>query len=104
MWKLLTELAKLLFKLMDVQELEALEKVSTPWVKVVNKNLKKINNTLSSMIGKKLKDTIKLDIVPLDKKYPEKTILHKDGLYRYLYQPGEQHGDKKKTSNISCLG
>ena len=89
---------------MDVQELEALEKVSTPWVKVLNKNLKKINNTLSSMIGKKLKDTIKLDIVPLDKKYPEKTILHKDGLYRYLYQPGEQHGHKKKTSNIPCLG
>ena len=47
---------------MDAQELEALEKVSTPWVKVLNKNLKKINNTLSSMIGKKLKDTIKLDI------------------------------------------
>ena len=89
---------------MDVQELEALEKVSTPWVKVLNKNLKKINNTLSSMIGKKLKDTIKLDIVLLDKKYPEKTILHKDGLYRYLYQPGEQHGDKKKDKQHTLFG
>ena len=41
----------------------------------------------------KPKDAIKLDNVPLDKKYPEETVLPEDGLYRYLYQPGEQHGD-----------
>ena len=36
-----------------------------------------MNNTISSMIGMKPKDAIKLDNVPLDKKYPEETILPK---------------------------
>ena len=46
------------------------------------------------MTDMKPKDTIKLDIVPLDKTYPEETVLPEDGLYRYLYQPGEQHEDQ----------
>ena len=50
------------------------------------------------MIGRKPKDAIKLDTIPLDKKYPEETVLLKDGLCRYLYQPGEQHGDKKRPA------
>ena len=54
-----------------------------------------MNNTKSSMIDMKPKDAIKLDTVPLDKTYPEETALPEDGLYRYLYQPGEQHGDEK---------
>ena len=33
---------------------------------------------------------------PLDKKYPEEAVLLEDGLYRYLYQPGEQHGEQKR--------
>ena len=45
------------------------------------------------MTNMKPKDTIKLDNVLLDNKYPEETVLPKDGLYRYLYQPGKQHGD-----------
>ena len=57
--------------------------------------MNKMNNTVSSMIDMKPKGTIKLDTVPLDKNYPKETILPKDGLYRYLYQPGEQHGDQK---------
>ena len=57
-----------------------------------------MNNTVSSMIGMKPKDTIKLDNVPLDKKYPGETVLPEDGLYRYLYQPGEQHGDQKRRA------
>ena len=57
-----------------------------------------MNNTVSSMIGMKPKDAIKLDNVPLDKKYPEETVLPDDGLYRYLYQPGEQHGDQKRRA------
>ena len=44
------------------------------------------------------KDEIKLDTVPLDKKYLEETILPEDGLYRYLYQPGEQHGDQQRRA------
>ena len=72
------KLAKLLFKLMDVQELQNPEKVSAIWVKTVNK----MDNTVLSVIGMKLKDVIKLDTVPLDKTYPQETVLPKDGLYR----------------------
>ena len=47
------------------------------------------------MIGMKPKDAIKLGTIPLSKTYPEETVLPEDGLYRYLYQPGEKHGDQK---------
>ena len=90
------ELAKLLFKPMDAQELQDPEKVSTIWVKNLNKTVNKMNNTVSSMIGMKPKDAIKLDTVPLDKTYPEETVLPEDGLYRCLYQPGKKHGDQKR--------
>ena len=66
------ELAKLLFKPMDAQKLQDPEKVSTIWVKNLNKTVNKINNTVSSMIGMKPIDAIKLDTVPLDKTYPKK--------------------------------
>ena len=89
------ELPKLLFKPMDVQELQDPEKVSTIWVKNLNKILNKMNNTISSMIGMKPKDAIKLATVPLDKTYPKKTVLPDDGLCRYLCKPVEQHGDQK---------
>ena len=79
------ELAKLLFK-----------KVSTIWIITLNKILSKMNNTVSPMVGMKPKNAIKLDTVPLDKTYPEETILPEDGLYRYLYQPGKQHGEQKR--------
>ena len=55
-----------------------------------------MNNTKSLMIDMKPKDAIKLDTVPLGKKYPEETVPPEDGLYRYLYQPSEQHGDQKR--------
>ena len=92
------ELAKLLFKPTDVQEVQDSEKVSTIWVKNLDKIVNKMNNTKSSMIDMKPKDAIKLDTVPLDKKYPEETLLPEDGLYRYLYQPGEQHEDPKRRA------
>ena len=83
------ELAKLLFKPMDAQELQDPEKVSTIWVKNLKNIVNKMNNTESSMTGMKPKDAIKLDTVSLDKTYPEETVLPEDGLYRYLYKPGE---------------
>ena len=92
------ELTKLLRKPVDAQELQDPEKVSTSWVKNLNKTVNKINNTVSSMIGMKPKDAIKPDTVPLDKTYPEETVLPEDGLYRYLYQSGEQHGDQKRRT------
>ena len=50
------------------------------------------------MIGMKPKDAIKLDTIPLDKTYPKETVLPEDGLYRHLYQPGEQHRDQKRRA------
>ena len=52
------ELSKLLFKPMDAQELQDAEKVSTIWIKNLNKNVNKMNNSVSSMIGMKPKDAI----------------------------------------------
>ena len=49
-----------------------------------------MNNMVSSMIGMKPKYAIKLDTVLLDKAYPKETVLPKDGLYSYLYQPCKQ--------------
>ena len=98
------ELAKLLFKPMDAQELQDPEKVSTIWVKNLNKIVNKMNNTVSSMIGMKPKDAIKLGTILLDNTYPEETILPKDRLYRYLYQPGEQHGDQKRCATDLTWG
>ena len=57
-----------------------------------------MNNTISSMTGMKPKDAIKLGTFPLDKTYPKETVLPEDGLYRYLHQPGEQHGDEKRRA------
>ena len=68
------ELSKLLFKPMHAQELKDPEKVSRIWVKNLNKAVDKMNNTVSSRIGMKPKDAIKLDNVPLDKTYPKETI------------------------------
>ena len=87
------ELAKLLFKPMDAQEVQDPEKVSAIWVRNLSKIVNKMNNTVSSMIGMKPKDAIKRDTVPLNKTNPEEAVLPEDGLYRYLFQPGEQHGD-----------
>ena len=57
-----------------------------------------MNNTVSSMTGMKPKDAIKQDTVRLNKTYPKETALPEAGLYRYLYQPGEQHGDQKRRA------
>ena len=92
------ELAELLFKPMDAQELQDPEKISTIWVKNLKKTVNKMNGTISSMIGMKPKDAIKLDTASLGKTYPEETVLPKDGLCRYLYQPGQQLGDQKRQA------
>ena len=83
---------------MDAQGPQDPAKVSIIWVKNLNKTVNKMNNTVSSMIGMKPKDAIKLHTVPLDKIYPEEIVLPEDGLHRYLHQPGEQHGDQKRQA------
>ena len=92
------EMAKLLFKPMDAQELEDPEKVSRIWFKNSDKTVNKMNNTVSSMIGMRPKDATEQDTVTLDKTYPKETLLPEDGLYRYLYQPGKQHGHQKRRA------
>ena len=81
---------------MDAQELQDPERISTIWVKILKKIVNKMNNTVSSMIAMQPKDASRLETVPLHKKCPGETVLPKDGLYKYLYQPGEQHGDQKR--------
>ena len=81
---------------MDAQELQDPENISTIQVKNLNKIVNKMNITKSSMIDMKPKDATKLDTVPLEKTYPEETILLKDGLNRYLYQPDERYRDQKR--------
>ena len=44
------ELAKLLFKPMDAQELQDPKKSSTIWIKNLNKIVNKMNNTVSSIL------------------------------------------------------
>ena len=41
---------------------------------------------------------IKQNIAELKQKYPLVDVLPEDGLYCYLYLPGEQHGDQKKRA------
>ena len=62
-----------------------------------------MNNTKSSMIDMKPKDAIKLGTVQLDKTYPEENVLSDDGLYGYLHQPGEQHGDQNIRTTYFIL-
>ena len=52
------------------------------------------------MIDMKPKDAIKLSNVELVKseKFGDEKTLPEDGLYRYFYQPGEQHGDQKRLA------
>ena len=98
-------LAKLLLKPIDAQKLIDPEKVSTIWVKDLNKIVNKMNNTVSSIIGMKPKDAIKLDIFPLDKTYPKETVPPEDGFYRYLYQSGEKHRDpKRRATDLETSG
>ena len=94
------ELAEFSFKLQDAQELNDPEKVFGTWIKYLYKIIKKMNNTVTAMIGMKPKDAIKLDRVKQVKseEYPKEDTLPLDGLYRYLYQPGEQHGDQRRRA------
>ena len=77
-------LEDLLFKPMDAQELQDDKKVLKIWVKSLDPAVRRLNNTVSSAIGMKPEDAVKLGNVPLGKKYPKETILPEDGLYRYL--------------------
>ena len=90
-------LAERLFKIQDAQELNDPEKVSSRWVKHLYELADELNDTTTEMIGMKPKDTIKLNEVPLVYKesYLLEEVLPEDGLYRYLLDPSEEHGDQR---------
>ena len=52
------------------------------------------------MIGMKPKDAITLNEVPLvdRESYLPEDVLTEDGLYRYLLQPSEEHGDQRQRA------
>ena len=51
----------------------------------------------TEMTGMKPKDAIKLnEVPPVDQEsYPPEDTLLEDGLYRYLFKPGEEHDDRR---------
>ena len=93
------QLAKRLFKAQDAQELNEEDKVSTTWVKQLYEIVDQMNKTKTSGIKMKPINAIKLKEVPQMGNYkPDKVTLKEDGLYRYLVQPGEEHGDQKRRA------
>ena len=85
------KLAKELFKRMDAEELNDPDKVSRIWVRNLEKTVKRMNNTKTTMIDIKPKDAIKLSNVELVKSegFVDEKALPEDGLCWYFYQPGE---------------
>ena len=94
-------LAENLFKIQDAQELNDPEKVSSTWVKHLYGLVDRLNDTKTQMIDMKPKEAIKLKEVSLvnQEEYPPEDRLPEDGLYRYLLQSGEEHGDQRKRSD-----
>ena len=88
-------LAERLFKVQDAQELNDPEQVSSRWVKHLYGLVDELNDTQTEMIGKKPSDVIKLNEFPLVNRenYPPEGVLPEDGLYHFLFQPGEEHND-----------
>lgn len=88
-----------LFKAQDAQELHEDGKVSTTWVKQLYKVVDQLNNKKTAGIKMKPVDVVMLEEVPQKASYkPDKKTLPEDGLYRYLVQPGEQHGDQRRRA------
>ena len=96
-------LAERLFKAQDAQELENPTKDSKIWVKYLQKAVTRLNSEKTRMLGMTPAKAIKLESVELKvKPYPKEEILPEDGLYRYLYQPGElEGGDRRRATDIT---
>ena len=94
-------LAERLFKAQDAQELQNPTKDSRIWVKYLQKAVSRLNSEKTRMLGMTPAKAVKLDNVELKvKPYPEEKVLPEDGLYRYLYQPGElEGGDRRRATD-----
>ena len=92
-------LAGRLFKIQDAVELNDPTKDSKTWVKHLYKLVTKLNNTKLDRIDTTPAKAVKLDNVTLNiKAYPKEDALPVDGLYRYLYQPGELEGGQTRRA------
>ena len=92
-------LAQRLFKIQDAQELNDPSEDSKTWVKHLYKIVSGINNTKLARLGMTPSKAVKLENVTLAiEKYPKEDVAREDGLYRYLLQPGEEHGDQKRRA------
>ena len=83
---------------MDAKELQTGED-SGKWVKHVLLGLvNELNKGKDWITGLAPATAIKRKIVKLKHKYPPEDLLPEDGLYHYLYQPGEQHGNQRRRA------
>ena len=57
-----------------------------------------LNNEKNQMTGLAPAIAITRKIVKLKHKYPPEEVLLEDGLYRFLYQLGEEHGDQRQRA------
>ena len=94
-------LAERLFKAQDAQELQNPTKYSRIWVKYLQKAVSRLNSEKTRMLGMTPAKAVRLTSVELQvKPYPEEKVLPEDGLYRYLYQPGElEGGDRRRATD-----
>ena len=94
-------LAERLFKAQDAQELQNPTKDSRIWVKYLQKAVTRLNSEKTRMLGMTPAKAVRLTSVELKvKPYPEEKVLPEDGLYRYLYQPGElEGGDRRRATD-----
>ena len=92
-------LGERLFKAQDAQELQNPTKDSKIWVKYLQKAVTRLNNEKTQMLGMTPAKAVKLDKVELKiKPYPKEEVAPEDGLYRYLYQPGELEGGQQRRA------
>ena len=92
-------LAELLFKPQDAQELQNPTKDSTIWVKNHQKAVRGLNSEKTRMLGMTPTKSVKLDNVELKvKPFPKEDSLPVNGLYRYLYRPGELEGGQTRRA------
>ena len=94
-------LAERLFKAQDAQELQNPTKDSRIWVKYLQKAVTRLNSEKTQMLGMTPAKAVRLTSVELQvAPYPEEKVLPVDGLYRYLYQPGElEGGDRRRATD-----
>ena len=84
--------------IMDAKEMQTGED-SDKWVKhVLSGIVDELNKEKNLMTGLAPATAIKRKVVKLKHKYPPEEVLPEDGLYCYLYQPGEQHGDQRQRA------